>query len=45
VGLHINRLAEVPAYPGIVRRGPKSRAQNRANREIPLLLGLRAVRR
>lgn len=45
VGFHIDRLAEVPAYPGIVRRGPKSRAQNRANREIPLLLGLRAVRR
>lgn len=44
IGFRIERLVEVPAYPGIVRKGHRSQAENRANREIPLLLGLRAVR-
>lgn len=44
VGFRIDRMIEVPAYPGIVRTGRNSKAENRANREIPLLLGLRAQR-
>lgn len=37
-------LDEIPAYPGIERTGPRARAENRANREIPLFMGLRAVK-
>lgn len=43
-GLTLTRLTEVPAYPGIVRKGPKAKAENRANEEIPLFLGLCAVK-
>lgn len=41
-GFTIQRVVEVPAHPGIVRTGPKARAENRANREIPVFLGLLA---
>lgn len=43
-GFQIDRLVEIPAYPGIERRSPNAKAENRANREIPVYLGLRARR-
>lgn len=42
-GLNIDRIVEVPAYPAIERRGKKAKAENRANREIPLYLAIRAT--
>ena len=44
LGLVIDRLVEIPAYPGVKRTGPNAKAENRANSEIPLFLGLRARR-
>ena len=44
-GFQIDRLVEIPAYPGIERSSPNAKAENRANREIPVFLGLRAQRR
>lgn len=38
----IRRIAEVPAFPGITRKGKRAKAENRANSEIPLFLGLLA---
>lgn len=43
-GFRLQRIEEVPAYPKIRRSGPRARSENRANREIPLLLGLRAIK-
>lgn len=43
-GFLIDRLVEIPAYPGIERKTPNAKAENRANSEIPLFLGLRAKR-
>lgn len=43
-GFRIDRIAELPAYPGVEKRGPRAAAENRANREIPLFLALRARR-
>lgn len=43
-GFYVDRLVEIPAYPGIKRQGPNAKAENRANREIPVFLGLRARR-
>ena len=43
-GFRIDRIAELPACPGVERRGPRAAAENRANREIPLFLALRARR-
>lgn len=43
-GLLIDQMVEVPAFPGIVRKGPKAKAENAANREIPVFLGIRAIR-
>lgn len=43
-GFSIRHITEIPAYPGITRKGPRARAENRANQEIPLFLGLLAER-
>lgn len=43
-GFLIHQVTEVPAYPGVVRRGPRAKAENAANREIPVFLGISAVR-
>lgn len=43
-GFRLQHFHEVAAYPQIRRSGPKARSENRANREIPLLLGLCAVK-
>lgn len=43
-GFCLTRLVEVPAFPGITRKGPRAKAENRANAEIPLFLGLSAVK-
>lgn len=45
VGFQLTRMEEVPAFPGIKRTGPRARSENRANQEIPLLLGLQAIKR
>lgn len=42
-GFLIDRLTEVPAHK-VIRPGPRARALERAYREIPLFLGLRARR-
>ncbi len=39
LGLVIDRLVEITAYPGVKRTGPNAKAENRANSEIPLFLG------
>lgn len=43
-GFRIDRFVEIPAYPAIKRKGRRAKAENRANREIPLFLALKAVR-
>lgn len=43
-GFSIDRMVELAPYPAIERRGPNAKAENRANREIPVFLGLRARR-
>jgi len=43
-GFRIDRIEEIPPYPGIVRRSPNAKAENKANQEIPVFLGLRARR-
>lgn len=43
-GFRIERFVEIPAYPAIKRQGKRAKAENRANREIPLFLAMRAVR-
>lgn len=43
-GFMVDRIVEVPAYPHIQRRGPRAKAQNAANREIPVFLGISAQR-
>ena len=43
-GLLVDRIDEIPA-PGIVASSDRSRAERAADREIPLFLGIRAVKR
>lgn len=43
-GFRIDRMLEIPVYPAVVRQGKRSRAENRANKEIPLFLAVRAIR-
>lgn len=43
-GFRVDRLVEIPSYPGIQRTGPNAKAENRASSEIPVFLGLRAAR-
>lgn len=43
-GFQLTGFVEMPAYPAITRQGPRARAENRANADIPLLLGLSAVK-
>jgi SAM-dependent methyltransferase len=42
-GLRVDRIRELATYL-INNRGPGSKAENRANAEIPLFLGLRAIK-
>lgn len=41
-GMMVDRLMEIPTYKE--ERGPRARAVNLSNREIPLFLGVRAVK-
>jgi SAM-dependent methyltransferase len=43
-GLLVDRMVEIPTYK-VQRSGAKAKAENRANEEIPLFLGLRARKR
>lgn len=43
-GFRIDRFVEIPAYPGITRKGKRAKAENRANSEIPLFLAIKALR-
>ncbi|UCC61933.1 MAG: class I SAM-dependent methyltransferase [Anaerolineae bacterium] len=43
-GLLLDGMKEIPTYK-VQKSGPRARAKNLANREIPLFLGLRAVKR
>jgi SAM-dependent methyltransferase len=43
-GLYVDRIREVPT-PMDAAPGPHARAERRASREIPLFLGLRAIKR
>ena len=42
-GLLVDRLRELPTYK-VSTSGPRARAENLANQEIPLFLGLRAIK-
>ncbi|GIV97193.1 MAG: rRNA methylase [Herpetosiphonaceae bacterium] len=42
-GLLVDHIREIPTYK-IRQTGPHAKAENRANREIPLFLGLRALK-
>lgn len=41
-GFILTRMLEIPTFPQITRSGPKAKAENRSNREIPTFLGLQA---
>jgi SAM-dependent methyltransferase len=41
-GMVIDRIQEIPTYKEV--RGPRAKAENRSNREIPLFLGIRALK-
>ncbi len=42
-GLYMDRMKEIPTYK-VKKTGPRAKAENLANREIPLFLALRAVK-
>lgn len=42
-GLAVDCIKEIPTHR-VCTSGPRARARNAANREVPLFLGLRAIK-